>query len=297
MKKNEISDFEKIKKVLIILSVLFILSWISSKFITPNASVGTGNVAVIPITGVISVDTSERFSSSTIFQYIKDANENPFVKVIVLDINSPGGSGVAADEIGQAIKESEKPTIAVIREVGASAAYWIASASDEIFANRLSFVGSIGVIGSYLDFSGLIENHNVSYNRIVSGKYKDLGSPFKEATDEDIEVLQKLIEEAEDIFVAEVAANRNLSYEYVDNLSTGAVFLSEEAYELKLIDHVGSKQDVMEHIEATYNITPEIVTYEKDTSLSEFFSFMTSNSVLENHLNPENKFLRVRYSS
>ena len=90
--------------------------------------------------------------------------ENKDIKAIVLEINSPGGSAVASDEIASAVKKSNKPTVAVIREAGASGGYWIASSTDHIIANRMSITGSIGVISSYLEFSGLIEKYWVGWS-------------------------------------------------------------------------------------------------------------------------------------
>src|SRR3990172_9614359 len=151
--------------------------------------VGFGNVAIIRIYGpILTTDggllSGEVTKSDDILKFIKKANESDEIKAVVFEINSPGGSAVASDEIGRAIKEMNKTTVAWIREVGASGGYWIASSTDHIIANRMSITGSIGVIGSYLEFSGLLNRYNVTYQRMVSGKYKDMGSPFKELSDE-----------------------------------------------------------------------------------------------------------------
>ena len=149
-----------------------------------------GNVAVIPIKGTIQVERSSGFgfqgtSSSDVVKLIKKADKKDDIKVILLDINSGGGSAVASAEIAQAVKSCEKPIYAVIREAVASGAFWIATSADNVFAHPLSVTGSVGVIASYLQFSGFIDDYNVTYERLVSGKYKDAGTPLKEMTDEE----------------------------------------------------------------------------------------------------------------
>src|SRR3989344_1664750 len=184
-----------IKRWVIVLVVLFVLALLSlmfaglMTFMSADSDIpvlGSATVAVIPIEGVITTAEDDLFSdvanSRDIVDLIKEADNNPNVKAIVFEINSPGGSPVASEEIANAIKQTSKPTVAYIREVGASGGYWIASATDRIFASRMSITGSIGVIGSYLEFDGLLDKYNITYRRLVGGKYKDIGSPFKELT-------------------------------------------------------------------------------------------------------------------
>jgi protease-4 len=136
----------------------------------------SGNVAVIPVKGTIMTEGSnDLFSSASIASStqivadIEDASNDPEIKAIIFEIDSPGGAPVASDEIVQAIKNSNKTTVAWIRETGASGAYWIASATDYIVANKLSITGSIGVLESYLEFSGLMDHYNVTYERMNGG--------------------------------------------------------------------------------------------------------------------------------
>ena len=175
--------------VLLLLSVLgFVAVGISSLFMGVDVESLSGNVALIPIDGIIvgAKDSEYIFetitSSPETVEFIEKANKNPNIKAIILEINSPGGSAVASEEIANAVKKTNKTTVAWVREIGTSGAYWVASSSDYIVANRVSITGSIGVIASYLEFAGLIERYNITYQRLVSGKYKDIGSPFKEMT-------------------------------------------------------------------------------------------------------------------
>ncbi|HLG23301.1 MAG TPA: signal peptide peptidase SppA [Candidatus Nanoarchaeia archaeon] len=242
----------------------------------------SGNVAVIPIEGAItgSSDSDSIFSSEAssldIVKQIEKADKNPNIKAIVLRINSPGGSAVASEEIANAVKAVNKTTVAWIREVGASGAYWIASSSDHIIASRVSITGSIGVISSYLEFDGLLNDYNVTYRRLVSGKYKDIGSPFKEMTQEEEQIFQKNLEEIRDVFVSEVALNRHMNKKDVEKAANGLFYIGQEAKNLGLIDELGSKEEVVSYIEQKENIKAEFVEYKKEKGLLSLLSEVMS---------------------
>ncbi len=273
---------QKLVLSLKIIGMLWIISSVIAMFFSVDTDFASGNVAVIPIYGVITTTRENSFSSGVvtsddIIESLDKADNNPAIKAILLDINSPGGSGVAADEIGQKIKSLNKTTISVIRDVGASAAYWIASTTDYIFANKLSFTGSIGATGSYLEFSKFLQEYNISYQRFVSGELKDMGSALKEPTETEREIYQKIIDDAKDIFVEEVALNRNLTIEAVDEMATGQIYLGKDALGLKLIDELGTKQDALTYIEENLNITANLVEYKQKKSFSDLLTDFRSS--------------------
>src|SRR3989338_9701266 len=212
-----------------VIILLAVLGFIAVGIISLFAGVGVeslgGNVALIPIEGEItgSRDSGLLFGSAVaaspdIIEMIEKADKNPSIKAIIFEINSPGGSAVASQEIADAVAKTNKTKVAWIREVGASGAYWIASSSDYVVANRASITGSIGVIASYLEFGGFLERYNITYRRLVAGKYKDIGSPLKEMTQEEQAYLQASLDEMKDYFVSEVAKNRNMSKKEVDKV-------------------------------------------------------------------------------
>ncbi|MBD3355390.1 hypothetical protein GF361_05400, partial [Candidatus Woesearchaeota archaeon] len=135
---------KRIKAALIILVIFFLVSFFfSSIFSLFISKEPIGNVALIPIKGIIYVDGVNSFgeittSSTDFIEQLEKADKNPSIKAIVLDINSPGGSAVASKEIADKIKQTNKTTVAVIREVGASGGYWAASAADHIISNEMS---------------------------------------------------------------------------------------------------------------------------------------------------------------
>ncbi|MEM4648072.1 MAG: signal peptide peptidase SppA [Candidatus Pacearchaeota archaeon] len=191
---------------------------------------------------------------------------------ILLYINSNGGSASASFKILDALKEYKsmnKTIIAFIDEAGLSGAYLIASVADKIYANRISLIGSIGVIGSYLEIAGLLERYNISYVRIVKGDYKDIGSPLKHITEKEKEILEKKIEIIYNEFIEEVSKNRKLDKEEVKKIANGEFFISNEALELKLIDKIGNMKDIKNDIEKELNKSLEIIEVRKPSSFYE----------------------------
>lgn len=223
-----------------------------------------GNILVVPLNGIITTGNSgslfgeSTINSKKIIKLIDKINKKEEIKAVIFEIDSPGGSPVASEEIASAIKQLNKTKIAVIREIGASGGYWIASAADKIFASKMSITGSIGVIASRLEFSGLLQNYNITYKRLVAGKYKDAGSQFKEMTDEEQKLFQNILDKLHEYFINTVAENRNLSIDKVKELATGFVFLGEEAKDLGLIDEIGNRDDAIRFIENKLNITPDV---------------------------------------
>ncbi len=228
----------------------------------------SGNVAVIDVNGLITSGKASPFqsdiaSSKQIIEFIEQADEDDDIKAIVLRIDSPGGTPVASSQVARAVKDAKKPVIAVIGETGASGAYWIASAADVIFADRLSITGSIGVIGSYLQFSGLLNKYNVTYERLVGGDMKDAGSPYKELTTEERAALERLIGTMHEEFIGSVATNRKMPREDVAAIANGFVYLGVEAQQLGLVDKIGGMDDAYKYINTTMGI--EVVPVEYST--------------------------------
>lgn len=237
-----------------------------------------GNVARIPIYGPIT-GTGEKLlgrstaSSQLIVGFIEQAERNPRIEAIVLEINSPGGSAVASNEIASAVKRTEKPVIALIRELGASGGYWIASAADYVIADRMSITGSIGVLSSYLEFSRLMEEYGVGYERLVAGEYKDVGTPFRSLESDERALLQQKLDTIHAFFIQEIAANRKLPEAAVRQLATGEFFLGVEAVEHGLVDELGDKITAEEHLKTKYGIEEiNYVVYEEKAGFFDLLS-------------------------
>lgn len=273
--------------VFAVIAVLFFVGYIFAGiirlFFIPEGLAMSGNVALIPIEGVISTGGDQSSfaqgvaSSTKIVEFIKKANDNPDIKAIIFEINSPGGSGVASEEIANAIKKTNKTTISYIREVGASGAYWVASATDRIFVSRMSITGSIGVTASYLEFAGLLKDYNVTYRELVAGKYKDMGNPFAELTKEEQDIFQKQLATVHEFFIDEVAKNRRLSNDAVRGLATGEPILGMRAKELGLVDEIGGKDEATKYLEQKLNLTAEIAEYKEKRTFLDLLQGMISD--------------------
>jgi len=275
----------KITFILLILLGLFLLSSVIAGIVSNKEISLTERILVIPIEGVITYDSGSSgflgFSSKSKLQNtieeINDANKDDNVKGVIFEINSPGGSVVASQELANTIKSLKKPKYAVIKEVGASGGYWAASATDKIYASELSVTGSIGVISSYLQFSGLFEKYGITYERLVTGEYKDLGSPFKELTNNERTKLQAKLDRLHQYFVREVSINRNIPIEKVQELATGEFYLGSEAKEFGLIDEFGDLNVAIKDMKLELGSEEiEVEKYEEELSFFDLFSARTS---------------------
>lgn len=221
-----------------------------------------GTVAVIPVKGEITVSsfdfTWDVAASDEIVPMIERANKTPSLKAIVLDINSFGGSPVAADEIAAALKSSGKPTVAWIRESGQSAAYRIASAADWIIGNKDSDIGSIGAVVQY-------ELQNVTYEIIKGGRYKDMYVDNRLMTDEERKIAQEQVDLSHQQLIQDIADNRNMDPQVVAELADGRSWLGVTAQELGLLDELGGKQEVIRYIEGRIGEKAVLAYYNTET--------------------------------
>lgn len=254
---------------LLLIGLMLVAVVIAAMLGADTDSIGA-NTAIIKIIGPISGDTdssvfSEGGASSTeIVEMLEKARDDENIEAVILEINSPGGSAVASDEVAQAVKAvraENKTVVAWIRESGASGAYWIASSSDHIVANRMSITGSIGVISSYLQFDRFLADWNVTYNRLVAGDRKDIGDPFTNLTADQRAFLQSKLNRVHGFFIDEVARNRHMGRENVSRIADGSFFLGIEAKDLGLVDALGGKNEAISYIEKTRGITVATIEY------------------------------------
>ena len=273
----------KLITVIIVLVIIYAVASISSQFFKQGTF--EDKIEIIPINGVISIEGDDSgfysigsSSSDQILQDIKEASEDKSVKGVIFEINSPGGAVVASQEIADAIKKINKTKYAVIREVGASGAYWIASANDKIIASPMSITGSIGVISSYLEFSKLFDKYGIDYERLVAGEKKDIGTPFRDLTKEEKELLQKKLTTVHEFFIKEVAENRNMDLESVRKAATGEFYLGQEAKELGLIDELGNEETAIELMKKELKVEDiSIIKKEHKKGLFELLSGVSYN--------------------
>jgi protease-4 len=200
-------------------------------------------VAVLPIVGIID---SER----TFVRDLETFRDDPSVRAFVLEIRSPGGGVGASQAIHATLtrlrQEDERPVVAWIGDVGASGGYYVALPADSIFALPGSITGSIGVIMQFPNAEELLRKVGVELEVVKSGALKDLGSPVRELSEPEREVLQGLVDDVWEQFVGAVAEGRDMPREEVVPLADGRVFSGEQALELGLVDGIGTLQDAVD---------------------------------------------------
>ena len=173
---------------------------------------------------------------------------NRSVKGIVLRIESPGGGVAAAQEICNEIKrvrESGKPVFASMGSIAASGGYYIAIPCDRIYANPGTITGSIGVIMEMPNVEELLKKVGVYFMVIKSKEHKDIGSPYREMTEEEKKLLKDVIDNVYNQFVDAIVLGRNLNRKDVLQIADGRVLTGEQAKELGLIDDIGDLHDAM----------------------------------------------------
>lgn len=246
-------------------------------------SSGGGTVAVIPIQGEIGYSSSNVLGGGVVNpdvvkEQIRGAEDDGSVCAILLEINSPGGTPVASEEIMNEIKNSKKPVVSWISDSGASGAYLAATGSDKIVASNSSMVGSIGVIMDLTNLSDLYEKLGINRSSVKAGKYKDMGADYRDLTLEEQSILQVMVNENYDNFISIVAENRNLTHEYVASIAEGRIYTGKQAKDLKLIDEVGGKDEALDLAARLGGISGsyKVVTMSSPQSFDDILSSLSS---------------------
>lgn len=280
------------KKIKIIFTTIILL-WVAAYFISmmferDNEIISEG-IAIVPIKGVISPEDSNDIlrgsgmGSDTIINNLKRAGDNDGIKAVVLEINSPGGTVVASREVANYVKSlsGKKPVVAWIREMGASGAYWIASGADVIIADEMSITGSIGVLSSYLEFSGLLDKYGVEYERLVAGELKDVGSPYRDLSEAERKLMNVKLKKIQDLFLKEVAENRKLNPSQISEIKSGFFYLGIEAKDLGLVDELGGRELAIEKAKELGKIKDgksKIVEYKPRKNILELIEGFTNKA-------------------
>ncbi|MFT7409613.1 MAG: protease-4 [Oleispira sp.] len=198
--------------------------------------------AIVEVNGVIATDQDA--SADNIITALRDAFEDEQVLGIVLRINSPGGSpvqsGYVYDEIVRLKAIRELPVYAVIADLGASGAYYIAAAADEIYADKASLVGSIGVVGSSFGFTGVMEKLGIERRLYTAGEHKGFLDPFSEENPEEKKFWQGVLKVTHDQFIEQVRLGRGDRLKETPDMFSGLVWSGEQALEMGLIDGLSS---------------------------------------------------------
>jgi protease-4 len=229
------------------------------------------NTAKVSVSGPIARDRGRPSPLSggggvvadEIVEQIEAADDDEAVAALLVELNTPGGEVVPSDDIRRAVADFDGPTVAYATDLCASGGYWIASGCDELWARDGSLVGSIGVVGSRPNASGLADRLGISYEQFTAGEYKDAGVPLREIEDDEREYLQSLIDGYYEQFVETVSEGRSMDPETIRE-TEARVYLGPDALDIGLVDALGVEDDVEARIEdaigetvAVREFTPE----------------------------------------
>ena len=211
-----------------------------------RASFSKDKVAVIELAGIMTSSHnvgSRAVSARKIIGQLEKYRDDDSVKAIVLRVDTPGGTVVAAQELhGELMRlraGSGKKIVVSMGDLAASGGYYVACAADRVFASPGTLTGSIGVIMQFPNYQGLFGKIGLGTNTIKSGEFKDVGNGAREMSDRDRRLLQGLVDDVYSQFVDAVAAGRRMSPEQVRPLADGRVFSGRQAQQLGLIDELG----------------------------------------------------------
>lgn len=243
------------------------LLWLGLRTAAPVADVSSPHTAVVEIKGEIAAgsDASAEFVNAALRAAFEDSGS----KAVVLLINSPGGSPVQAgmmnDEILRLKAKYKKPVYAVVEETCASAAYYIAVSADQIFVDKASIVGSIGVLMDGFGFTGLMDKLGVERRLLTAGENKGFLDPFSIQTEKQRAFAQTMLNQIHQQFIGVVKAGRGQRLKETPEMFTGLFWTGQQAIELGLADHLGSLDYVAREIVKT----EDIVDYTKRDNVAE----------------------------
>jgi protease-4 len=229
-------------------------------------------IALLPLRGVIT-------ENHRVLREIREYRRDNSVKGFVLWVNSPGGEVAPSQSIYRElsrVREDGYPVVAVIGSVGASGAYYAALGADTILAMPGSLVGSIGVLMEFPNFEELLDKIGLRYEVIKSSEHKDLGSPYREATDEERALLQGVVDDVYDQFVDAIAEARGLSRDSVIEVADGRLLSGREAIEFGLIDQEGDLVDAIAMAGNMAGLGPEPRTVVREVRRVTWLDLMTS---------------------
>jgi protease-4 len=237
---------------------------------------GDGKVAIVEIEGVIT-------ESKDTISLIKRFREDSSIKAIVLRIDSPGGVIGPSQEIYREVRKTidTKKVVASMGAVAASGGYYIAAATNGIVANPGTITGSIGVIMAYTNFRKLLDKIGMVPVVIKSGEFKDMGSPTREMSEKEKEVLQKFVDQAHRQFVTAVSESRNMDFDRVKALADGRIYTGEEAVKQGLVDRLGNLEDAIEWAGRLAGVEGRISSVYKKKDKFSFIKYFTEKSMRE----------------
>ncbi|UOD34962.1 signal peptide peptidase SppA [Deferribacteraceae bacterium V6Fe1] len=240
------------KRLFKLVFVIFVVGFIFSAILyyTGNdvGEFAKNKIVVIDLQDVI-------YESDTMINKLKKYNKNDKVKGFIIRVNSPGGGVAPSQEIYRFVKSLDKPVFVAMQSLAASGGYYVSIAADKIYALPGTITGSIGVIIKFPNMKGLYEKIGIDFQTIKSGKFKDIGSPNREMTKEEIKLLQDSIMEVYNQFVNDILSSRKIKKETLLAYADGRIIVGSVAKKIGLVDELGTYLDAFEDMKKQYNLS------------------------------------------
>lgn len=235
--RRKLSFWRVVALLILAIGVIWTSLWFYSE---DYGGIAAPHIAKVKIEGTITEDEE-------LLERLRKIRESSAVKGVILSIDSPGGTTVGGEAIFDAVRRiaAEKPVVAQVGTLAASAGYMIASASDHIVARQSSIVGSIGVLIQYPDVSGLMDKLGIKLEEVKSSPLKAAPSPFRPTTEEERAMVRRLILDSYDWFVNLVADRRSMSRADVLAVADGSIFTGRQALQKRLVDALGGEQEAV----------------------------------------------------
>ncbi|MBM4762566.1 signal peptide peptidase SppA [Bacillus sp. B15-48] len=241
-------------------------------------------VAVLTINGVIqdtgggapSILDTGGYNHRKFMEQLNYAKDDPSVRAIILRVTTPGGGVVESAEIHDKIveiqQEVNKPVYISMGSMAASGGYYIAAPAKKIYASPETLTGSLGVIMQGVNYAGLAEMYGVEFVTIKSGPYKDIMSGAREMTEDERDILQRMIDNSYEGFVKVISEGREMSVDEVKRIADGRIYDGRQALELNLIDGFGYLEDVINAVKEDENLEQaQVVKYTENFGLNSLF--------------------------
>jgi protease-4 len=232
-----------------------------------NADIARPHTAVVELQGEIA--SGGEVNAELVVSSMRSAFEDEGAQAVVLLINSPGGSpvqaGIINDEIRRLKALHKKPVYVVVEETCASAAYYIAVAADQIFVDKASVVGSIGVLMDGFGFTGLMDKLGVERRLMTAGQNKGFLDPFSPQTEKQREFAQAMLDQIHQQFIAAVKAGRGDRLKETPDTFSGLFWTGDQAVQMGLADQLGNLDFVAREIVKA----PEIIDYTRRDNVAE----------------------------
>ena len=227
----------------------------------------------ISIEGEIGAEMTNTYSRASIINQIKEAKSNSNVKAILLSVNTPGGGVYETAELYNELKNSGKDVYVSMKKQATSGGYYVSMAAKKIFANTETTTGSLGVIMSYVSAQKFLNDHGIKQETIRSGEQKAVGGLTEDLPESTRKIYQEQNKEAYDRFVKAIAQGRSMSEDEVRKLADGRTYTGTQAVENKLVDKIGTEEDLINFIKEDKKLAnPKVIELRADKTTESLLS-------------------------